>query len=291
MRIVWMVLVSLGLLSVSQAAPEMKVPAGCRAAPEAKPGYDGYADRVVHEKAGLELVLVAPGTFHMGAEGGENSSSCAPVHPVTFAQPFYLGRTEVTNGSYRKFAATGYDGTKEVDPAYDLYLLHLRGRSIMPTGDDYPVIYVSWHHAKAFCAWAGGLDLPTEAEWEYACRAGTTATFSFGEDLQELDQYAWTLTNSQALPHPVAQLAPNPGGLYDLHGNVWEWTRDDYVYRYDGAPADGSARVEGRRTKVLRGGSWSNAALVVTQSSAARFNSAPGNASNDVGFRVVLRLP
>lgn len=282
-------LTALCLLTVSRGVftQDMKVPPGCKAAIDAKASYEGYADRIVHEKTGIELVLVGPGTFNMGAEG--SSSDCVPVHPVMVAKPFYIGRTEVTNGQFKQFAATGYDGKTEVDPAYDLYILHLRGKSIMPTGDSFPVVYVSWENAKAFCRWAGGFDLPTEAEWECACRAGTATTFSFGDAARELDRYGWTVTNSKALPHEVAQLLPNARGLYDMHGNVWEWTLDDYIYRYDGAPADGSARLEGRMTKVLRGGSWSNGRSLYTQSSAARFSSAPGNASNDVGFRVVLR--
>lgn len=267
---------------------EVRVPDGCAPAEGAGAGYKGWADRIVHRKTGVELVLIAPGVFNMGMTG--SSSDLLPVHKVTIGYPYYMGKTEVTNGQFKKFSDTGYDGMKDVDPAYDLYLLHLRGKSIMPTGDEYPVVCVSWKNTKAFCDWAGGLDLPTEAEWEYACRAGTTTVFSFGDDPKKLDQYAWTLTNAEARTHPVGQLLPNTWGLYDMHGSVWEWTLDDYIYQYDGAPADGSARIAGKMTKVLRGGSWSNSAAIVPTSCASRFNSAPGNASNDVGFRVVLRV-
>lgn len=268
----------------------LKVPSDCTVAPKAIASHDGYADRVIHTKTGIELVLVPAGSFEMGAVGPGYFSNTAPVHRVTIDRPYYVGKTEVTNGQFKRFMASGYEGAKDVDPAFDLYARHLRAKSIMPTAESSPMIYISWKNAKAFCDWAGGLDLPSEAEWEYACRAGTGSMFYFGEDPAQLDNYAWTLTNSKALPNPVAQLQPNAWGLYDMHGNAWEWTLDDYVYGYDSAPADGSARVEGKLTKVLRSGSWSNAANSYAMTSASRFNSAPANASNDVGFRVVLRM-
>jgi len=268
----------------------MKTPAGCIPADGAKPGYGGYADKVVHQKTGIMLVLIAPGTFQMGALAPGANSDVYPGHTVTIKYPFYIGRTEVTNGQFKPFYQTGYDGVKDVDPAYDLYARHLRGKSIMPTGDNYPMVYVSWKNAKAFCDWAGGLDLPSESEWEYACRAGTSTFFYFGDDKNQIDKYAWTTRNSNGEPHPVAQLQPNPWGLFDMCGNVWEWTLDDFIYRYDNAPADGTPRVEGKLTKCLRGGGWGNGADEHVLSSYSRFNSAPTNASNDVGFRVVLRL-
>jgi len=265
---------------------DLKVPPGCVPAQDAQAGANGYADRVIHERTGIELILIPPGSFTMGST--EVGSHASPPHEVTFTQPFYLGRTEVTNAQYRRFvAATGYDGKPDTDPAYDLYLRHWRGYSPMSSDDDYPVVWVSWRNARAFCDWAG-LALPTEAQWEYACRAGTTTEYYHGDDQSGFDECGWGLTNSEGQTHPVARKKPNAWGLYDLLGNVWEWVEDDYVYRYDGAPTDGSARLEGKMTKVLRGGSWSNSTRPVTNGGAARFNSAPGNASNDVGFRVAL---
>ena len=265
---------------------EMKAPSGCTPADGAKATAQGYADRVIHEKTGIELVLVPGGDFTMGATGV--GSAVIPRHEVTIARPLYVGKTEVTNAQYRKFLqATGYDGKPDTDPAYDLYLRHWRGESLMSKEDDYPVCWVSWKNAKAFCDWAG-LALPTEAQWEYTCRAGTTTLYYNGDDPKGFDEIGWALTNSEELTHRVAEKKPNAWGVYDMLGNVWEWVEDDYVRGYDGAPTDGSARVEGRTTKALRGGSWSNSTWPVSASSAARFNSAPGNASNDVGFRVVL---
>jgi len=288
MRVISSTAVILLLTVLVVSAQEMKIPEKCVAAEGATASYEGYASRVIHQKTGIELVLVPAGSFTMGQGGwwGKREG--------TFVRPFYIGKTEVTNAQYKKFMEqTGYDGRQDIDPVYDMYLLHLRGKSIMPTGDNFPVIYVGWHNVKAFCEWAGGLDLPTEAEWEYCCRAGTTTAYSFGDDEDAFGQYGWatTTTNGEDYPHEVAQLQPNPWGLYDMHGNVWEWCLDDYIQQYEGAPADGSARYDNRITKVLRGGAWSTSTRDWVAGCMARFNNAPTNAFNDAGFRVVCRLP
>ncbi len=260
-------------------AQEAKVPKGCVAVKGAAISHDGYASGVIHQKTGVELVLVPAGSFTRGK------------HKVTIAKPFYVGKTEVTNAQYKRFITqSGYDGRKDVDPAYEMYLLHLRGKSIMPSGDNFPVIFVSWRNAKAFCRWAGALDLPTAGEWEYSCRAGTTGNFHFGNEIGNYPQYGWATENSGGRPHKVAQLKPNAWGLHDMHGNVWEWCLDDYWDSNDALPSDGSARQEaGLMAKALRGGTWSAAARVSRAD--WRFSSAPTNATNDMGFRLVLRLP
>lgn len=262
-----------------------KAPPGCIVTKDAKAAANGYADRVIHKKTGIELVLIPAGSFTMGVK-----DFYRPLHKVVIESPFYMAKTELTNAAYRKFVSeTGYEGKNDTDPAYDLYLRHWRGKSLMSQDDDHPIVCVSWKNAKAFCKWAG-LKLPTEAQWEHACRAGTTTAYYFGDDKKVLNDYAWTHANSNALTQPVAQKKPNAWGLYDMLGNVWEWAEDDYVNSYDGAPTDGSARLEGKLTKVLRGGSWSNNTWFWVCSSGARFNTAPANASNNVGFRVVLPL-
>lgn len=286
----------LGLLSITAAglcdnpSADLITPKGCIPTDSAKAGPQGLADRVIHEKSGIELVLIPAGRFAMGTSAGQAGSSTMPLRTITIAQPFYIGKTEVTNAQYRRFLqASDYDGKADTDPAYDLYLKHLRGKSLMSAEEDYPIVWVSWKNARAFCAWAG-LALPSEAQWEYAARAGTKTSYYWGDDQQAFPGYGWGLTNSNALTHPVGKLKPNAFGLYDMLGNVWEWTADDYIYKYDGAPTDGSARKADVMTKSLRGGAWSTSNSPVTSSCAARFNSAPGNASNDVGFRVVLPL-
>ena len=279
---------------------ETKVPGGCEAVAGATVSYEGYASKVIHERTGTELVLVPAGSFRMG-------DFPAGTGEVTFRKPFYMGKTEVTNGQYKKFIEeTGYDGSKEVDPVYDTYLLHVRGKSRLPAEDNYPVLYVSWRNAKAFCDWAR-LDLPTEAEWEYCCRAGTTTTYSFGDNHEDFGKYGWCTVDSEGHPHEVAGLLPNAWGLYDMHGNVWEWCLDDFIdipRVYTRLPngqvevrdpvrlpsSDGSARYDGRMTKVIRGASWGCASFHQPSGSEFRFSTAPTNATNDLGFRVVLRL-
>ena len=263
---------------------ELKTPDNCVAASGAVGVADRWADRIVHTKTGIQLVFIPAGSFTMG------SREARPIHEVDVKEPFYIGKTEVTNAAYRSFLdASAYDGKGDTDPAYDLYLRHFREKSLMSKDDDYPIVWISWNNAVAFCKWAG-LKLPTEAQWEHACRAGTTTPYYFGQDDKNAGDYGWSHTNSEALTHPVALKKPNAWGLYDMHGNVWEWVEDDFVGSYDGAPVDGSARIEGKLTKALRGGSWSNNTWDYVFGSSGRFNTAPGNASNDVGFRVVLPI-
>ena len=272
-------------LPTAATAAQAKAPPNCTPAKDAKAAHDGYADRVIHEKTGIRLVLIAPGSFSMGTTRG--------AHKVTIARPFYIAETEVTNAQYRRFAddVADYDGERDTDPVYDLYLRHWRGQSLMSAADEFPVVWVSWNNVKVFCKWAG-LALPSEAQWEYACRAGTTTLYYHGDDRQAADEIGWFLTNSKALTCAVAGRKPNAWGLHDMLGNVWEWCEDDFVRDYTGTPADGSARTEEPRTltRALRGGSWNTGNAPATSGCAARHNSAPGNASNDFGFRVVLPL-
>ena len=290
------------LTILALAAPDLNTPPGCIAADGAKPGPEGYADRIIHEKTQIEMVLIPAGKFRLGSNEPGLASNVAPEREVMIVRPFYIGKTEVTNGHYRRFmkAMPNYNGEADVDPAYDLYLLHFNGKSVMSAENKYPVIWVSWHNAQAFCAWAS-LALPSEAQWEYACRAGTTTHFSFGNDLTKLPKYAWVDFAAGHRTHPVATKLPNPWGLYDVHGNVWEWCADDYIYRYENAPVDDSPRRDpNAQTKPLRGGSWSTGPGKHKKprpgfhsdalGCVARFHVAPGNAWHDRGFRVMLHL-
>ena len=144
-----------------------------------------------------------------------------------------------------------------------------------------PIIGVSWHDAVAYCSWINEQQkeyiyrLPTEKEWEHACRAGTTTKWSFGDNEKELDKYAWYDENSNSTTHIVGEKLPNPWGLYDMHGNVWEWCEDWYDEEKD--------------TKVLRGGSWSLIANY-TRSSYRLWNN-PTIRYSFVGFRLLRTLP
>ena len=275
-------------------AQALKVPAGCRAAAGAKASYEGYADKIIHDKTAMEMILMPAGGLTMGGGKLPLGAGTKEYH-VTISMPFYMGKTEVTNAHYRRFVeASGYDGKGDIDPDpfYDMYLRHWRGKSIMSQKDDYPVVWVSWKNATAFCRWAG-LALPSDSQWEYACRANTTTKYYFGEDQDAFAEYGWANTSKEYHTHSVAGKLPNPWGLYDMLGNAAEWMADDYVHhshvdRFGKPPTDGSPRLDGKMTKVVRGGCWSY--HPVHCQSGSRYNTAPVNASAEIGFRTVLAI-
>jgi formylglycine-generating enzyme required for sulfatase activity len=173
--------------------------------------------------------------------------------------------------------------------------------SLYTEGPDYPVERVSWHEAVSYCRQLTRLHretdrippdyayrLPTEAEWEYACRAGSDSRFSHGDDegYRELGDYAWYAANSQSAPHPIGQKKPNPWGFHDFHGNVWEWCSDDWTGQYPGGSLTNRVADSQDGLKVARGGSWLYAGRHCR--SANRDNYGPANRCSDVGFRIVL---
>jgi len=184
----------------------------------------------------LEMVYIPGGKFLMGTPGNENES---PQHEVTVS-PFVLGKYPVTQAQYRAIMGDNPSNFQ---------------------GDNLPVENVSWDQAVQFCqklSTQTGLEfrLPSEAEWEYACRAGSKTSYCFGEDSNQLKEYAWYYDNSNNQTHPVGGKNPNAWGLYDMHGNVWEWCADDWHDNYNGAPNDGGIWLSNSNNKVLRGGSW-----------------------------------
>jgi hypothetical protein len=212
-------------------------------------------------------VRIEAGRFRMGSPDGVGHGDEHPQHEVRLTQPFLLGRTTVTKADYARF-----------DPS------HACGG-----GAAHPVTGVTWYEARLYAAWlADGGRLPTEAEWEYACRAGTDTQWSCGDDKQQLAQVAWYDANANGNVQPVAGLAANPWGLHDMHGNVREWCQDDqrtYVATPEQDPEGGS---RGRR--VMRGGDARDDATWCR--SAFRFAGWPGNLSEvDIGFRVRLPAP
>jgi formylglycine-generating enzyme required for sulfatase activity len=160
-------------------------------------------------------------------------------------------------------------------------------------GDDLPVEQVSWNEVQDFIRKLNekeGTDkyrLPSEAEWEYACRAGTTTRYSFGDSESKLGDYAWYRENSGGkMTHPVGKKKPNPWGLYDMDGNVWEWTQDTWYRDYDGAPTDGSAWESAYfPLRVRRGGSWDS--IAGSCRSASRGNNVPSRRNCFIGFRLL----
>lgn len=235
----------------------------------------------------IQLIPVPAGDFEMGStKRGEES----PVHPVTISRPFWIASTETTNAQFRAFlATTEYDGREDARPGY---LRHFAGESDVPAGDEFPVCYISWRNASAFCRWLtvrehkGGrlpegyfYRLPTEAEWEYCCRAGETGDYA-GEPLR----MAWHGRRSPNNQR-VARLKANAWMIYDMHGNVWEMCRDWYG-PYEDEKATDPAGPETGYFKVLRGGSWRDS--IDQCRSSYRSQIAPKEPRNNVGFRVVL---
>jgi formylglycine-generating enzyme required for sulfatase activity len=184
----------------------------------------------------------------------------------------------VTNAQYRRFLETAGNSVEK-----PLYWDDRRFNQ-----PEQPVVGVSWDAAQAFCAWAG-VRLPTEAEWEYACRAGTTTEYSFGDDEKMLGEYGWFDKNSGGQTQPVGAKKPNPWGLHDMHGNVWEWCQDwfsaDYYKR---SPAADPTGPEKGAFRVYRGGCWLYGAECCR--SAYRNGSTPEIRIEYLGFRVARSL-
>ena len=250
-------------------APEVITP------PKRKPAMPEMIELNCGDGVVMKCKLIPAGTFLMGSPKGEQErcDDEGPQHEVTLSRPFYMGVYPVTQAQYKAVMRKAPSNFK---------------------GKDRPVESVSWDDALAFCEELSAetgkkVVLPTEAQWEYACRAGTTTKYSFGDSESRLDLYGWYDGTSGEGTHPVGQKKPNPWGLYDMHGNVWEWCADWYGEKYYAnadscdpkGPDSGSARV-------LRGGSWDlNPARC---RSADRVRDAPDRRSGDVGFRVVVDL-
>jgi formylglycine-generating enzyme required for sulfatase activity len=213
----------------------------------------------------LEMVHVPSGKFMMGSEVYDDEK---PPHEVT-VQAYYIGKFQVTQAQWKAVM-----GAKQES--------HFRG------DDNLPMESISWNDAKEFCQKVQQLTtrayrLPSEAEWEMACRAGTT-----GDYAGDLDEMAWYDKNSGNKTHLVGEKKPNSFGLYDMHGNVWEWCKDIWHNDYNGAPTDGSAWLGGGDSSswVLRGGSWNHKGSHCR--SAYRVRNGPGFRDFNLGFRVVV---
>lgn len=235
----------------------------------------------------LDMVKIPAGTFLMGTEDtSQRDEDEKPQHQVTIPS-FYMGKYEVTQRQWKAVAAM---------PQIDRELKPDPSRF---KGEDLPVESVSWFDAVEFCARlskATGREyrLPSEAEWEYACRGGTTTPFHYGETItSELVNYRGTSTYANEpkgeyrdKTTPVGSFPPNAFGLYDMHGNVYEWCADTYQESYEGAPSDGSAWVtEDNSNYVLRGGSWFDTPHYCR--SALRLRNAPVNDYDYLGFRCI----
>ena len=227
--------------------------------------------------SGYELVRIPGGTFMMGSEESERDRDDdeGPVHEVT-VESFHMGRYPVTNAEYERFLKANPEAG---EPGYWGERKYNR--------PEQPVVGVSWTDAKKFADWAG-LDLPSEAQWEYACRAGTKTRYYTGDEEEDLNRAGWYSANSGMRPHPVGEKEPNRFGLHDMHGNVLEWCEDDWHGNYAGAPEDGRAWTDEPRGsgRVVRGGAWYVSAGHCR--SAIRFHRAPSYRHDYLGFRLVL---
>src|SRR5579871_49039 len=225
-----------------------------------------------------EMVVVPAGEFMMGWPETEKgySDNEGPQHKVVISRPLAITRFELTFAEWDACAA--HAGCARDIPASG------SRRPLLP------VINVTWDDAQSYVAWLSKITgkayrLLSEAEWEYAARAGSTTRYSFGDEEAELDQYSWYSGNSSYRAHPVGQKTPNAFGVFDMHGNVWEWVEDCYHDDYEGAPVDGAAWTTGDcDARVVRGGSWGSDPQHLR--AATRLRNTPANRFNYLGFRV-----
>jgi formylglycine-generating enzyme required for sulfatase activity len=202
-------------------------------------------ETAITNSIGMKFVLIQAGEFQMGSPDNEKDrqSDEGPQHKVKITKPFYMQTTEVTQAQWKAVMGNNPSNFK---------------------GDDLPVERVCWEDAQEFIkklSTKEGLKyrLPTEAEWEYSCRAGSTTRFCFGDDESKLGDYAWYDKNSGNKTHPVGTKKPNAWGLYDMHGNVWEWCQDWYDENYyKNSPAEDPQGPANGEFRVLRGGCWYN---------------------------------
>ncbi|MFM7449618.1 MAG: formylglycine-generating enzyme family protein [Leptolyngbyaceae cyanobacterium] len=230
----------------------------------------------------LTLMLIPAGQFMMGAadDDPDASDSERPQHRVRLSQ-FLLGMTPVTQAQWRVVAG------------YDLVDIDLKAEPSRFKGADLPVERVSWQKATEFCnrlsqKTGKSFHLPSEAQWEYACRAGTETAYHFGPQITtELANYGGEIGQTTV----IKRYPPNRWGLYDMHGNVWEWCQDVWHDNYVDAPTDGSAWLEGGNSAyhVRRGGAWSGYPRGCRSAYRSYIN--PGYRYNDIGFRVCCAAP
>lgn len=253
-----------------------------------------FRDPLEDGTEGPAMVVISPGSFRMGSDGDGASLGERPAHDVTITQPFAISKFEITRAQYTAYVrATGEPG-KPV---------------LVPTElARHPAVHVEFNDAEAYAEWLSGMTgeryrLPSEAEWEYVARAGSAATYFFGEDENEICRYAniadertkerfqtWDVVacdDGHAKLAPAGNYEPNAFGVHDIYGNAAEWVSDCWHFGYEGAPADGSAWTGGFcQSRVVRGGSWDSKSDDIR--SAARY--AAVYSSDDRGIRLIREL-
>lgn len=276
---------------------------------------------------GQKMVLLPPGEFLMGSSDeqvatalkaaadmkadrgviGRIESSERPQHRVVISKPLRMSATEVTVGQFKRFVAAsqyvteaerygfGDSGGTALNDKVTETQRQSNWRSPGYTVDDNsPVAQITWNDAVAYCKWLSDQEkityrLPTEAEWEYACRAGTTTQYSFGDDYKALPKYGWPIENAVIQSHPVGTQLPNTFGLFDMHGNLYEWCSDYFEANwYAASPVSDPIGPISGSNRVLRGGSVHNGPSQCR--SASRYSNSPSGRYKDYGFRCVAEL-
>lgn len=245
--------------------------------------YGGYLPALlfpppaeITNEIGMQFKLIPAGSFDMGSPLGSDEQ---PVHRVQISRTFYMGQYEVTQAQWQTIMGRTVEMQRD---QFDTTWV-LRG-----TGSDYPIYYVTWDEVQTFIERLNEREgtsvyrLPTEAEWEYAARAGET------EDVvKDLETKAWFIDNSDHRTHPVGQKLPNAWGLYDMHGNVWEWCQDWYA-DYEATPQTDPTGPETGEYRIVRGGCWLIDADGCRAADRVAGNPVRGNSS--LGFRLVREL-
>lgn len=236
----------------------------------------GWAKEIIHKNTGIEMVFIPAGRFTMGSILTPGKIGFYkgiwydedPPHNVSITKPMYMGKYEVTQGQWKKVMGTNPSSFKGID--------------------NLPVESVSFEECQQFLKIAGdGLQLPTEAQWEYDCRSGSKTDYCFGDDVNELKKYAWYRENSKDKTHNVGEKRPNSWGLYDMHGNVAEWCSDWFGKYLNEKQIDPKGPLSGT-SKVVRGGAYLRSDIELRSSS--RYEMPPDGHLEFVGFRVIKAL-
>ena len=291
------------------APPPAKAPFDAKTARSQQVAWAKYLGVKVEtpNSVGMTMILLPPGEFMMGSTDEQVEAALKvadpqakdriqkserPQHRVVITKPFRMSATEITVGQFKKFSATGYQSEAE-KKAKDTKVPTYLDPGYAVTADS-PAAVITWNDAVAYCQWLSAQEkvtyrLPTEAEWEYAGRAGTTTQYSFGDDVALLDQYGWHRKNASSKSHPVGTKLSNGFGLFDVHGNLQEWCGDYFDEKWYAKSSlndpKGSAAGSNR---VIRGGLWNNDASYCR--SASRNNVTPSTLNYTIGFRVAREL-
>ena len=296
---VWVLCVSCGEASTVVADPSDEANRTATAQEGVVPANEPRSiagRKLVENSIGMKFVRIPKGTFLMGSPPDEvGSSDDERQHEVTLTRDFYLGVYEVTQAQYKKVMGKNpsyFTGDKVAERHPQT------GRFVKDVDSaNHPVENVSHDDAVEFCRRLSEMPdekaagrryrVPTEAEWEYACRAGSNTAFSFGNEAGDLGSHAWYEANSNGMTHAVGGKKPNAFGLYDMHGNVLEWCSDWYDEKYyASSPATDPTGPDSGSYRVMRGGSWLNAPFFVR--CASRYFYPPVPRETSLGIRVVL---